>query len=180
MLQNIIDSVASIVDSYDERDPFIICKNMDIEVILFDFKQDFKGYQVKIDDVKIIIINTNLHPFIRKFVCAHELAHFVLHEHLSDPLVRKFSVQDLTSQPELYANYFASELLISDDEIEYELKNTQNYYEVASNICVPPEILDFKIRMMIYKGYKLNSFLNISGDFLKKYVSPRNDEFDIA
>lgn len=170
MLQNIIDLVEALVDKYDERNPMKLCKHLDIELIPYNFTKNFKGYQVEIDNVKIIIYNSNLSDILKKFVCAHELAHFILHEDLSDSIVRKFNVSDLTAKPELHSNYFASELLIADDEVLFELKNSNNYFDIASSIGVIPEILDFKIRLMQYKGYDLPDFLNISGDFLEKYV----------
>lgn len=176
MLHNIIDSVEALVDKYDERNPMKLCKILDIELIPYNFTKNFKGYQIEIDNVKMIIYNSNLSEPLKKFVCAHELAHFILHDDLSDSSVRKFNVSDLTTKPELHSNFFASELLISDDEVLFELQNSDNYYDIASSLGTIPEILDFKIRLMIYKGYDLEPFLNVRGDFLERYIDHNSFE----
>ena len=170
MIQNIINSVEELITKYDERNPFKLCKYLDIEIIPYNFTKNFKGYQVEIDGIKMIIINENLSGVLKKFVCAHELAHFVLHDYLSNFATRTFNVSDITGKPELHANYFASELILSDEDFLFELKDCDNYYTLSKKLNVLPEILDFKVRIMQFKGYNINSFLNIRGDFLEKYI----------
>lgn len=68
---------------------------------------------------------------------------------------------------EYEANIFASELLLTDDDVLDTLNDDMFFFQAASVLCVPSEILDFKFRVMKQKGYKLESPIVSSGDFLK-------------
>ena len=41
------------------------------------------------------------------------------------------------------------------------------FFQAASLLCVPAEMLDFKFRVMKRRGYKLESPIVSHGDFLK-------------
>lgn len=165
----IADIVDELVSKYGERNPFSLCKAMDIEILPFYFESDIKGYTTMHFGITVIVLNGNLKPVMKKIVCAHELAHSLLHKEMVEngKLLSDISVLDMTAKPEVEANLFASELLISDEDILDLLKYDDNYFSIAKELRVPPQLLDFKIRMLQYKGHKLNDFVNCKGDFLK-------------
>ena len=68
---------------------------------------------------------------------------------------------------EYEANIFASELLLTDDDVLDALNDDMFFFQAASVLCVPSEMLDFKFRVMKRKGYKLESPIISHGNFLK-------------
>lgn len=167
MLKNNISKIVeNIVKKYKTRDPFELCDMMDIEIMPFAFNESgMKGYFTSIENQKIIVINSNLDDFMQKFVCAHELGHAILHSHQTD--LDSFYISSDIAKNEVNANYFASELIVSDKEILDKLEDYDNYFMIASELGISNEAMDFKIRMMIHKGYKLNEFMLTYGDFLR-------------
>ena len=53
------------------------------------------------------------------------------------------------------ANLFAAELLLDDQKVLDILNQDTTFFAAASSLMVPPELLDFKFRVMKWKGYKL-------------------------
>ncbi len=169
MKSHVAELVAQLIEKYDERNPFALCREMDIEILKHSMCEEIKGYFFCYEGVKIIVLNENLDSFTQKMVCAHELGHAFLHEYLADKntFTADFSVFDMSARPELEANLFAGELLISDEEVLDLLPIYDNYFAIARELGVTPELLDFKIRMMRHKGHPLNDFANYRADFLK-------------
>mgnify|MGYP001098942152 FL=1 len=67
--------------------------------------------------MKQIHINQDLDYNEKKFTCAHELGHALLHPNSSTPFLRKSTFLSV-DKLEIEANKFAMELLISDDVLE--------------------------------------------------------------
>lgn len=156
MKTRIAELVDSLVEEYDERDPFSLCRAMDIEVMMYDFSGNVKGYCFQHSNVHIIVINKNLDRFMKKFICAHELGHALMHEYYTKHI--ELAVYDVSARPELEANLFAAELLVSDEDVLGLLDVHDNYFDIAGELSVSPELLDFKIRMLRHKGYPLADF----------------------
>lgn len=62
---------------------------------------------------------------------------------------------DQNSVLEKEANLFAAEFLLSDESVFDVLNRDTTFFSVASALYVPAELLDFKFRLMKWKGYKL-------------------------
>jgi Zn-dependent peptidase ImmA (M78 family) len=76
---------------------------------------------------------------------------------------------DETSQYEFEANIFAADLLMPDEEVLSLLNDDISFFAAASALQVPPELLDFKFRVLKRKGYKvIDPPIVANGDFLKK------------
>jgi Zn-dependent peptidase ImmA (M78 family) len=72
---------------------------------------------------------------------------------------------------EYEANIFASELLIPDDSIKELLESEgKSFYSLAMELCVPPELIDIKLRVMQAKGYKIDVPYLAQSDFLKRDI----------
>lgn len=170
MISFISKKVEKLIQKHDETDPFSLCKSLDILVLFEDLSSKIKGYFFVQSRIEIIVINANLPEELQRIICAHELGHAILHQELaSDNPLADFALFDITSQPEFEANIFAAELLIEDQAVVSLLKQNLSFFEVASTLAVPVELLDFKVRVLKTKGYKLNSPLSSRGDFLKKF-----------
>ena len=99
---------------------------------------------------------------------AHELGHAVLHARLSaDSGFHDFSLFDKESVCEYEANLFAAELLLSDEQVIEQLEEDPSFFHAARSLHVPPELLDFKFRLMNRRGYHLPLPLNAKSTFLQ-------------
>ena len=74
-----------------------------------------------------------------------------------------------TNQLECEANVFAAEILMDDHSVIQALRTHDvSFFEVASELCVMPELLNFKCRTMKAKGIEVpESPIYANGDFLK-------------
>ena len=118
--------------------------------------------------IKHITVNDDLPEELQRVVFAHEIGHCVLH--CSSGAMAAFHetvLFDTIDFREYEANIFASELLLTDDDVLDTLNDDMFFFQAASVLCVPSEILYFKFRVMKQKGYKLESPIVSSGDFLK-------------
>ena len=76
------------------------------------------------------------------------------------------------------ANLFAAELLLEDDEVLQALNEDNTFFTAASMLNVPAELLDFKFRVMKWKGYKIVEPPIISrSNFLKDLDVSYDDDF---
>ena len=55
---------------------------------------------------------------------------------------------DDTDRMEYEANVFAAEFMLSDDEVMESLEMQMDFFQMARCLYVPPELLDFKLRIL--------------------------------
>ena len=73
---------------------------------------------------------------------------------------------------------FAAEFLLDDEEVIDVLNQDYTFFSAAAILGVPPELLDFKFRLMKWKGYKLMEAPIISDScFLKGMEVPQYGEY---
>ena len=91
----------------------------------------------------------------------------------------EFGLFDSASIFEYEANIFAAELLLEDEDVIESLNDDLSFFQAASELCVPAEILDFKFRTMKWKGYKIREAPLLSpGNWLKGAADDgRTDDF---
>jgi Zn-dependent peptidase ImmA (M78 family) len=170
MFSYITNLVKKTTNKYGENNPFALCRQMGIEVLFTKLGENLKGYFFYQSRIKIIVINEDLSDNEQKIVCAHELGHAIMHKDYA--LSRSFSDFELfcvSARPELEATLFAAELLIKDGDVLALLKDEQNFFNVASCLCVPTQLLAFKFKILNERGYGLNIPLTVMGNFLGKY-----------
>ncbi|SMB81070.1 protein of unknown function [Desulfonispora thiosulfatigenes DSM 11270] len=169
MISFISNKVENLIKKHDESDPFRLCQSLGILILYEKFSNNIKGYFLVQSRIQIIVINSNLPEELQRIICAHELGHAILHQKLAAKnTLSDFALFDATAQPEFEANLFAAELLIKDDTVISLLNEDLSFFDVASTLCVPAELLDFKFRILKHKGYRLEAQLYCHGDFLKK------------
>ena len=156
---------------YEETDPDRLCRLMGVLVIDHDSEMklgDFKGLSVYRHSISVILLNSKLSEGLRKIVLAHEIGHLVLHKELA--AIRGFHDFDLfgmNDQCEHEANVFAAELLLDDDVVLDALNDDMTFFGAAKTLCVPPELLDFKFRVLKHQGYKIRPIMIANSRFLK-------------
>ena len=63
---------------------------------------------------------------------------------------------------------FAAELLLEDEDVLLRLNDDISFFQAAAELRVPPELLDFKFRILKRKGYQvIDPPLMATGSFLK-------------
>ena len=168
MTDYILDTVHRLQKKLRTKDPFEAARNLGIHV-LYRNLNNLKGFYTLRCRERYIVINESLSQNEQKIVCAHELGHALLHKDwAADHSIHDISLFDMTAKPECEANLFASELLLPDSEVLSRLEEGEPFFQVASELYVPPELLDFKFRMLRNKGYQLDAPMVSHGDFLKK------------
>lgn len=129
-----------------------------------------KGFFVCVCRVKHITVNSDIPREIQRVILMHELAHAVLHcKNGATAAFHDFAVFDSASVKEYEANVFAADYLMEDEAVLELLNDDISFFGAASRLGVPPELLDFKFRLMKRRGYEMiEPPLMAKGDFLKR------------
>lgn len=69
----------ALVHRYGTRDPFLLCAELGIELLFVALPDTVQGFYQMIDGFCFIYLNNRLDETTRRVVCAHELAHALLH-----------------------------------------------------------------------------------------------------
>lgn len=172
----IVDAVEKMKRRYRESDPFKLCKAMDIKVIfsaLGTEEDAIKGFFLEAKRIRTITINSDLPLIIQRFIVCHELGHAVLHRNCGIHAFHDVGLFDESSLYEKDANLFAAEFLLGDDDVLQTLNEDNSFFKAAASLGVPIELLDFKFRVMKWKGYKMiEPPISARSDFLRDLEIP--------
>ncbi|WP_234404826.1 ImmA/IrrE family metallo-endopeptidase [Paenibacillus bouchesdurhonensis] len=132
---NIKRRARNLYRKYRTSCPFTIARMLGITIMFLDLPDNVKGYQDRILRRKIIVINDNLPDEEKRFICAHELAHFRLHKGHSHYFITRHTGFPL-GRYENQADEFATHLLTAGEEL-----NADEPLEWYLNRCgVPKEM----------------------------------------
>lgn len=165
----ISEKIDVLIRNHGTRNPFELCDDMNIRVRYKDLGTAVKAYYFYQSRIKNIVLNTRSGRIVKKILCAHELGHALLHGELAAMRgFQELEMFDMTSRTEYEANLFAAELLIDDNELlELLNDNEKSFFDVAKELYVPAELLDFKFRILKNKGYHLEAPFIAQSNFLK-------------
>lgn len=135
------NKVNGVIKNFDTRDPFDICKYMNIRIYYKDLGNTLKAYYFYQSRIKNIVINSRSYSDIRKVLCAHELGHAVQHGKIATMKgFHEMRLFDTTVPAEYEANLFAADLIISDEEImELLCDRDKSFFSMAKELYVPAE-----------------------------------------
>mgnify|MGYP000943463876 CR=1 FL=1 len=136
--------VESICRKFQTRNPFEIAGYLNIEV-LFEQLGSIKGYYNKAFRQKMIHLNQDLEYEDSKRTCAHELGHVVLHPESNTPFLRADTLFPI-GKYEREADYFAVDLLYSDDDMEEYLQYSAP--EIASCLNLNIQLVEYRLSIM--------------------------------
>lgn len=177
----ICKAVAKLKRKYRESDPFRLCKAMGILVIpaaLGTGPDAIKGFFMECHRIRTITVNSDLPPIIQKIIVAHELGHAVLHKKCGVRAFHEVGMFDESSVMEKEANLFAAELLLEDSQVLDMLNADNTFFTAAAELYVPAELLDFKFRIMKWKGYKLvEAPITARSTFMKNMEVPEHADY---
>lgn len=162
----IYDKVIEITKKYKTRDPFAIAEAMDIDVDFADLGT-LKGFYIVYKKGRFIVINKTLTDTLSGIILAHELGHDILHRSLAENGgLKESSFFDMKSRPEMEANTFAANLLITDKEVINYGEEGYTVEEMAKDLYVPYPLALIKVNDMNNRGYKLKIPYIPKADFL--------------
>lgn len=164
-MRHIIDLAQSVRDEFGGRDIFETAENAGIKV-WYRRLGELKGFYVFENGCRYIVINEGLGRMMKSVVCAHEMGHDMLHRELSAGGIRDNTLFLAGNKTEREANLFAASMLISDKEILSELEYSDTVDSLAYELGMPPEIVEYKLEILNFKGYNFN-FDAARSDFLK-------------
>ena len=81
-----------------------------------------------------------------------DLGHAILHGSLAISAFHEFAMFEDANQMEYEANVFAAEFMLSDDVVLESLEMQMDFFQTAKYLYVPPELLDFKLRVLQSQG----------------------------
>ena len=113
---NIQNTISHLITKYGTDNPFELADALNI-TIFFEELGSINGYYNKPLRMKQIHINNSLDSIMKRFTCAHELGHAILHPDASTPFLRSKTLLSVDKM-EIEANTFAVELLIPNELIE--------------------------------------------------------------
>ncbi|HHT66260.1 MAG TPA: ImmA/IrrE family metallo-endopeptidase [Clostridiales bacterium] len=173
-IENICREVSRLIHRYDERDPWKLAEAMGIivdELPMGKTPNSCKGFFLYQSRKKHITINSDLPENIRRIILAHEMGHAVLHHEAARMgAFHDFALYDSSSQMEYEANLFAAEYLLEDEIVRERLSEDTFFFSVAKELSVPPELLDFKFRILKQKGWLVESPIQANSNFLRQPV----------
>ena len=180
----ICDVVRKLKLKYDEIDPFCLCKDLNIILLerhLGNDPSSVKGFFLESKRIKTITVNSDLPLVVQKIIVAHELGHALLHCSNGIHAFHDVTMYDSINSFEKEANLFAAEYLLKDEDVLEALNKDSTFFKAASELMVPCELLDFKFRVLKWKGYKImESPLSARNNFLKNMPLPDNDDDHIC
>lgn len=112
----------SLAKKYQSRNPFEIIQGMNT-ILVFAPLIDVRGFYQYFQRNNIIYIDEHLPEYERKFVCAHELGHMLMHRK-ENTVFMDTRTYLKTAPYETEADKFAMELLVPNEIISENCRNT--------------------------------------------------------
>ena len=167
---------------YHESDPLKLCDAL--VIILLDepmgnYQGACKGFFLTQSRKRSITINSDLPEELQRIIVTHELGHAVLHAKAAGVnAFHDFELFDSASIMEYEANIFAADFLMDDDDVLEKLNEDISFFSAAALLRVPPELLDFKFRLMKRNGYKMiDPPLMANSNFLRNVETEVHNEY---
>ncbi len=140
---NIPKLVSNLTEKYNTRNPYELCKSLNIEIIEHDLKSAYGMYKL-VKKNKFIFINNKLDDTTKNFVLAHELGHALLHKDSPGFYFKNHTLMK-TSVYEIQANTFAAELIIPNNYFEEALSYGYTMSQLSSAFNVPEDLIKLKL-----------------------------------
>lgn len=134
-MNSIVTKANSLIKKTGTSCPFKIAESLGIQ-IQYENLGNTLGYYSCHFRIKIIHINEQSSEGRKRFICAHELGHAVVHPNANTPFLKKHTLFS-TERIEVEANHFAINLLFSnlhDDTITID--DALNYYGIPKKFVL--------------------------------------------
>lgn len=156
MAIDIAEKVIELTKKYNTRDPFSLADSLGIDVDCADLGS-LKGFYIVYSDNRFVVLNSSLTEPLSRVILAHEIGHDILHrEFAQNGGLKESTFFDMKSRPEMEANVFAANLLITDKEVIGYGEDGFTSEDMSKDLYVPHPIALIKINDMIKRGFELN------------------------
>lgn len=127
-----------VIEEYSTNNPFEIAEKLNIVILYHELPDKLKGYRID----NLVILNKKLTYKEKKWVLAHELGHYFIHDYIS--IGNCFKNELLIKEKyERQADIFASELLLTDID-KYCIEGLTDK-QIASMLNVPLKLVKYKV-----------------------------------
>ena len=137
------DLAHQLIDTWHTNDAFELCAALDIVVVTVPLAAGIRGFCQYALNTHIIYLNEALDDRRRKFVCAHELGHALLHPQ-SNRIFLDTATYQVTARLEVAANRFACHLLYPEDSAFFEYPE-YTVEQTAAYLALPAELVEYRI-----------------------------------
>ncbi|MEW8973941.1 MAG: ImmA/IrrE family metallo-endopeptidase [Tissierellaceae bacterium] len=142
--QSIKEISDGLKELYETRDPFYLCKQLDVKIIETNLGENILGFFQRILEEEIIYLNNNISSEKeREYVCFHELGHIICHPELSMCFLEKTLY--IPDKYEMEADAFAAYLLIPDDIDLFEIEN-MTISQISRYLKVPEKLIELRFK----------------------------------
>lgn len=125
------------------NDPFEVCAALDILVVEVPLAPEIRGFYQYALNTHIIYLRQTLEEPERRFVCAHELGHALLHPD-SNRIFLDTATYQVTAKFEQAANRFACHLLYPEDTAFFEYPE-YTVEQTAAYLGLPCELVRYRL-----------------------------------
>ena len=132
-----------LIAAWHTNDPFELCNALDIVVVTVPLAAEIRGFCQFTLNTHIIYLNQSLDDRQRKFVCAHELGHVLLHPR-DNRIFLDTATYQVTARLEVAANRFACHLLNPEDSAFFEYPE-YTVEQTAEYLALPVELVQYRI-----------------------------------
>lgn len=132
-----------LITTWHTNDPFELCSALDFVVVTVPLAEEIRGFYQYALNTHIIYLNQTLDDRQRKFVCAHELGHALLHPQDNRIFLDTATFQ-ITARLEVAANRFACHLLYPEDSAFFEYPE-YTVEQTAAYLALPVELVQYRI-----------------------------------
>lgn len=139
------DTVNRIICRYGTKDPFEIAQILKISIFEIMLPSSVNGFFQKQNDKSIIFLNCSLNQKQKKFVLAHELGHFFMHNSFNSMFLSA-STNFCINKFEKEADCFAARLITEDAEALFEKYGLTTRKQIADFYGINETIIN-----MIYE-----------------------------
>lgn len=175
-LEAIRQEVRRLKIKFHTDDPYEICDMLNIRIMMREMgnhEDSGKGACIISRRCITILLNSDLPKHILSIILSHELGHAILHR--SIPGIKAFHDLSLnyadSDELERDANVFAAEFLLDSEAVFETVQENDDFFCAACQLYVPPELLDYKLRLMQDEGYAVNPPQIARSNFLKRDIS---------
>lgn len=136
----IVQLVGSTIAEHETRDPFSICQNLEIIVQRHPLV-DLRGYCRYSNGRPVITLHNELTKQAERFVCAHELGHYMLHKRINRVFMDSYTYME-PGRYENEADKFAVQLLFGGPPLYQE---PISQWDMADMLNVPACNVDTRL-----------------------------------
>lgn len=136
--------VQKLIKKYGTSCPFKLAEHLGV-IVLHENLGGSLGYFNKHLRIKMIHINESAGEKLKKFICAHELGHALLHTEVNTPFMKKQTLFS-TESIEIEANIFAIHLIAAGTDYPITME------EAFSEYGFPTELINE--RLNFFAQYK--------------------------